>query len=92
MSSHQKDKLRAIIEAKRIARSGIDNAYEKLADYEKLVKRLNKEKKNTDILNIKKVALEEEIIKLEETITNMQVGTNTEAGGGISGGSCASGD
>ena len=44
------------------------------------------------MLYIKKVALEEEIIKLEETITNMQIGTNTEAGGGISGGSCAGGD
>ena len=85
-------KLRASIDAKRISRSGLDNAYEKLEVYEKTIKRLKKSKQDTTDIDVKKEALEDELQRVEDTMANMQLGSNIEAGGGLSGGSCAGGD
>jgi hypothetical protein len=85
-------RLRSIIEAKRLVRCGSNNAYRKLEEYEKTIKRLQKEKKDTGSIELRKAALEEELEILEKRIDNTQFGTNIEAGGGLSGGSTAGGD
>ena len=85
-------RLKAAIAAKQIVRSGLNNAYDKLDGYEKRLKHLRKAKRDTTILDIHRNALEAELEKLEESIENSTMGTNIEAGGGFSGGSCAGGD
>jgi len=86
-------KLRANIEAKKIARSGLDNAYDQLEVWKKLLKRLRKQKKDVSGLEIKIAVLAEEIAKIEFNSDNMQYGDVCDGGNGFgsSGGDCGRG-
>ena len=83
MSQDTRLKLRATLEAKRIARSGLDNAYDKLDEWKKLRKRLRKQKKDLSNLNIKIDVMVEEIAKIEFNSANMQYGDVVDGGNGF---------
>jgi hypothetical protein len=67
-----KSKLKAKLEAMRIARGGLENAYKKLSEWNKLRKRLRKQKKNVDQLDIKIEVLRDYLDRIEENAANMQ--------------------
>lgn len=71
-------KLRATLEVKRIARSGIDNVYDTVDDWKKTRKRLHKQKKDVTALDYKIEKLEEELEKIEEHVANMEHGSSLE--------------
>ena len=75
-------KLRALIAAKTLVRGNLDNAYQKLDEYQKLRKRLTKGKKDTSRLDVQIQAIETELNKLEESIANAPVTSSLEAGSG----------
>lgn len=81
-----KTKLRAKLEAKRIARSGLDNAYERLDEWNKLRKRLRKEKKDVSGLDIKIDTLEDLLDRIEENAATMQYGCPVNGGVGFGSG------
>lgn len=81
-------KLRATLEVKRIARSGLNNAYEKVDEWKDLRKRLRKEKKDLTNLEFKIDLLEEEIEKIEENSVNMSFGGVVEGGHGFGSSGC----
>lgn len=81
-----KQKLRATLEAKRIARTGLDSAYERLEEFNTQRERLIKEKKNVTHLDILIGVLREELDKIEEASANMQHGCNIDGGVGFGSG------
>lgn len=83
-----KVKLRATLEVKRISRSGLNNAYEKVDEWKDLRKRLRKEKKDLTNLDFKIDLLEQEIEKIEENSVNMNFGGVVEGGNGFGSSGC----
>lgn len=82
-------KLKAKLEAKRIARMGLDKAYDNFDELKKTRKRLKKENKDVSVLEIKIDTLKEELTRLEEAADNMQCGGDIQGGIGFgSGGGC----
>lgn len=81
-------KLRATLEVKRIARSGLNNCYDQLDDWKELHKRLRKERKDLTNLEFKIDLLEEEIDKIEENSANMNFGGVIEGGNGFGSSGC----
>lgn len=81
-----KTKLKYIIETKRIARSGLDNAYLYLEEWKKYRKTLNN-KKNRLNIDTKINLLEIEIDKIEQASANMEYGDCGDGGGFGGGGS-----
>lgn len=79
-------KLKAKLEAKRIARMGLDKAYDNLDEFKKLRKRLTKENKDVSGLDIKIDTLEEELLRLEEVADNMECGGDLQGGTGFGSG------
>lgn len=85
-----RDKLKASLEVMRIARSGIDNCYEKIDEWKDFRKRLKKQKKNVSILEFKIEKLEHEIEKIELHASNMDFGGIVDSGFGGGGGGTGS--
>jgi hypothetical protein len=66
-------KLRATIEAKRISRSGLDNAEERLKELRKQRKHIKKDtKENVEYIDFLIEVLDGELNKIEEASANMQ--------------------
>jgi hypothetical protein len=87
-----KVKLRATIEAKRIARIGLEEAEKKLKDLIKLRKKLKSEKKDLTVINVMIEVLGDEIDKIIEASENAQHGCPIEGGIGFGSGGGAGTD
>ncbi len=79
-------KLSAIIEAKRIARSGLEEAEKKLVFLIKERKKLMQNKKNVTKITFLIEFLEEELEKITEAASNAQHGCNIDGGVGFGSG------
>lgn len=64
--------LKCTLEAKRISRSGIQNAYIKLDEWKKLHKNFLKQGKDTSYLDIKISVLEKSLDYIENTESNFE--------------------
>ena len=91
-SDDLKVKLRATIEAKRIARTGLEEAEKKFKDLINLRKKLKSEKKDLTRINIMLEVLGEEIDKITEASENAQHGCPIEGGLGFGSGGGAGTD
>ena len=91
-SDDLKVKLRATIEAKRIARTGLEEAEKKFKDLINLRKKLKSEKKDLTIINVILEVLGEEIDKITEASENAQHGCPIEGGLGFGSGGGAGTD
>ena len=91
-SDHLKVKLRATLEAKRIARIGLEEAEKKIKDLIKLRKKLKSEKKDLTVINVMIEVLGEEIDKIIEASENAQHGCPIEGGIGFGSGGGAGTD
>lgn len=91
-SDNLKVKLRATIEAKRIARIGLEEAEKKIKDLIKLRKKLKSEKKDLTVINIMIEVLGDEIDKIIEASENAQHGCPIEGGIGFGSGGGAGTD
>jgi hypothetical protein len=91
-SDNLKVKLRATIEAKRIARIGLEEAEKKLKDLIKLRKKLKSEKKDLTVINVMIEVLGDEIDKIIEASENAQHGCPIEGGIGFGSGGGAGTD
>ena len=91
-SDNLKVKLRATIEAKRIARIGLEEAEKKLKDLIKLRKKLKSEKKDLTVINVMIEVLSDEIDKIIEASENAQHGCPIEGGIGFGSGGGAGTD
>jgi hypothetical protein len=87
-----KVKLRATIEAKRIARTGIEEAEKKLDELVKLRKKLKADKKDTTRLDVMIEVLGDELDKIEEANANSQHGCPIDGGVGFGSGGGAGTD
>lgn len=81
-----KTKLRAKLEAMRIARTGIDNACDKLDEWKKIRRRLKKEGKDVRNLGIKIDVLEAEIDRIEYNAANQELSGCVDGGVGYGSG------
>jgi len=91
-SNDLKVRLRATIEAKRIARIGLEEADKKFKELVKLRKKLKSEKKDLTGINIMLEVLGEEIDKITEASENAQHGCPIEGGLGFGSGGGAGTD
>jgi len=91
-SDDLKVKLRATIEAKRIARTGLEEAEKKFKDLINLRKKLKSEKKDLTRINVILEVLGEEIDKITEASENAQHGCPIEGGLGFGSGGGAGTD
>ena len=89
VESDTRTRLRAKLEAKRIARAGLNNAYEKLDEWKTLRQKFRKQDKDTTGLDSKIETLEEELDRIAEVTANMQYGAPVDGavGFGCGGGS-----
>ena len=87
-----KEKLRATLEAKRIARSGLEEAEKKYDDLVKQRKKLKANKEDVSKIDVKIEILGEEIDKIIEASNNAQYGCPIEGGVGFGSGGGAGTD
>ena len=87
-----KVKLRATIEAKRIARTGIEEAEKKLNKLIQLRKELKSKKKDTSRIDVTIEVLGDELDKIEEAKANSQHGCPIDGGVGFGSGGGAGTD
>jgi len=87
-----KDKLRATLEAKRIARSGIEEAEKKYNELVKQRKKLKSKKEDVRKIDVIIEVLGEELDKLVESSNNAQHGFPIEGGNGFGSGGGAGTD
>ena len=91
-SNELKVKLRATIEAKRIARTGLEEAEKKFNELVKLRKKLKLAKKDLTGINVMLEVLGDEIDKITEASENAQHGCPIEGGLGFGSGGGAGTD
>jgi hypothetical protein len=91
-SDDLKVKLRATIEAKRIARIGLEESEKKFKELVKLRKKLKLEKKDLTGINVMIEVLGEEIDKILDASENAQHGCPIEGGLGFGSGGGAGTD
>jgi len=92
LSDDLKVKLRATIEAKRIARTGLEEAEKKFKEFIKLRKKLKLEKKDITRIDVMLEVLGDEIDKITEASENAQHGCPIEGGLGFGSGGGAGTD
>ena len=70
----KRQKLRILIESKKIVRNGINTAYKQLNELESDRESLRKKHKNTEILDYKISTLEDELTKTEDSMYKSNFG------------------
>lgn len=92
-TNSKKAKLRAAIEAKRLMRLKLDDAFDELHRLRKALKDAHKAKKNAEYLETLVALLDEQLEAKMESIMNEEPGGPIGCdGGGFSGGSVAGDD